>query len=390
MLLEDKLDVLLSTGGQLDATGEEAQLVPLLDAARQLAPLRAATPSPDFVGTLHEVLLARIAALRVGDEAEHAYVSGDAYTEPDLEIVRPVASRPTAPRRQRGSRAPARHGARWWQLAVAAMLCLFFGGVFLAAGASATPGSPLYGLHRWEQSFRAGVASSPADKVRLHLNYADGALQSYDALVAAHGDDAALADALATLLSEQQAAAQALSAVPPGGDHDILAGKLTDLGQRTRDDLHAALGRLDWTSRLQATAALGGLGEQVMVVTAARVSAGDDIPNAPWSIRVQGSGFVNGGIVLFGGQPGGEVVSVTPTLLVAEWTDGAPPRGVSVGVQNPDGTAAETINVSFQSDDSDDASATPSSTDTPNSPGGGVATPSSTAAMQSGTNRDIA
>ncbi len=391
MLLEDKLDVLLSTGGQPNATGEEAQLVPLLDAARQLAPLRAATPSPAFVGMLHEVLLARIAALRVSDEAERADVSGDAYTEPNLEIVRPVASRPTAPRRQRRSHAPAQRVARWWQVAVAAMLCLLFGGVFLAAGASATPGSPLYALHRWEQGFRAGVASSPADGVRLHLSYADGALKSYDALVAARGDDAALADALATLLSEQQEAAQALSAVPSGGDHDELATQLTNLRQRTRDDLHAALARLDWNSRLLATAALGGLGERVLVVSTARVSPGDDdIPNAPWSIRVQGSGFVNGAIVLFGGQPGGKVVSVTPTLLVAEWTDGAPPRGVSVGIQNPDSTAAETVNVSFQSDDSDDASAAPSGTGTPNSGGGGGATPSSTAAMKSGTNREIA
>lgn len=345
MLLEDRLEVLLSTGGLPDATGADVQLVPLLDAAQQLAPLGVATPSPEFTDRLRELLLARVATLRTGNVVEEADTYGNAYTEPDVEIVRPIASQPVTVGGQRGHRATRSAGARWWQVVVAAMLCLLFGSVF----------------------FASRPRPSPADMVHVHLTYGDNALQSYDALVAAHADDAALADALTALLSEQQAATQGLSAVPPGSDHDALAAQLIDFKKRARTDLHATLIRLDWASRLRATAALGSLGEQVLVVSSARISRGDDdIPNAPWRMQVRGSDFSSGAILLFGGQAGGTVISVTPTQLTAEWTNGTPSRGVSIGVQNPDGTAAETTNVRFQSDDSSDTNATPSGTGTPN------------------------
>ena len=340
MLLEDRLEVLLSTGGLPDVTGEDTQLMPLLDAAQQLTPLRVATPSPhsrtDFMNCSWSALLLCALVTCVADEAD---VYGNASTEPDVAVVRPIASRPIALRRQEANRASRPFGARWWQVAVAAMLCLLFGAFSLAVRQT----------------------SLPNDTVHMHLTRADNALQSYDALVAANADDTALADALSTLLSEHQAATQGLSAVLSGGDHDALAAQLMDFEKRARDDLHAALGRLDWTSRLRATAALGRLGEQVLTVSTVRITRGDDdIPNAPWRIQVQGSGFVSGAIVLFGGHVEGVISSVTPTDLVAEWTDGTPPSGVSIGVQNPDDTGAETSNISVHSDDGDDASATPS------------------------------
>ncbi len=358
MLPEDRLDALLSRGPAREATPTDEGLSRLLETAQRLEPLRAAAPRPIFAETLQDLILARAAAIRAGGDVTEPMAAAPGRSLSFGREGAPLRLPHLAPLRRR------RRSPLMWQVAAAAVLVFLLGGGFLAAGASAAPGTPFYGLHRWEQGFRAGLAPSPADKVSLHLSYADDALQSFDGTVADHGSDASLADALTTILSEQNAAAEELASVSSAAEHQALATQLASFSQQASRDLRAALPQIDWASRLRATTTLGGLGEQVPSVSSVRFTQGDDdVKNAPWHVQVQGAGFATGAILVVDGQPGGTVLSVTPTLLVAEWSNGAPPHGVSVGVQNPDGTAAQTGNVTFHSDDNDDA--------TPSAGGGG-------------------
>jgi hypothetical protein len=376
VLLEDRLDALLSNKDGSDPwlLPPADELAPLVMAAHRLDTLRTATPRAAFGDALHARLLAHAATLQTTEQMSQGNGAVVGATTVTRTRTLPWAER--LRRREAGSGPRRRFRSPLWRVAAAAVLLIFVGGGLLAAAASAAPGSPLYGLRRWEQDTRASLAS-PADRVRLHLGYAKDALHAYDGIVSHHAGDPAYSDALATLIAEEQAAARDLASVPAGGEHDDLARQLSALHQQTRADLHSALSQIGWEDRVSTTSALAALGEQVLVVASAHIrrdDGGSGHGTIAWRIEVHGSGFADGAIVMLDGRQVGVVVVVTPALVVAVVQGADPPSGAMIGIQNPDGTAAQTSNI--QRDASKGPEATPEDTMTPGgSHGGGRPTP---------------
>lgn len=406
MNLDDRLDTLLSASGQPNTSllpdDEDARaLAPLLAAAERLAPLREAQPSARFADQVERQMLARAAAGHMPNAPTRASgttamtdedgeaptvpvfvpngvpaVDGEAPTRLDMTI--PLWSR-AARTEQAGTARRARRGTRlpvWARMLAAACMLLALGSGLFVAAANAQPGTPLFGLHRAEQWVQV-VLASPADKARLHLQYAGDALAALDSAVARHSGDPAYSGALDTLRTELAAATSAIAALPAGQTHDTLAAQLATLQQRARPDLRAALPSLGWDDRVATTATLGALGENVPRVSGAAIHAiaGQDGQTAqgtthgtrPVQIVVSGSAFAAGARLVINGQPVGTVLAVTDGTLVAQVSlDPAAAHIVSIGVENPDGTAAQTTDVGHGAA----VTATPLPTATPTHHGG--------------------
>ncbi len=329
---EDRLDILLSAPGrggrEIPPAVDDAALAPLLSAVGRLREIGSQEPRSAFALDLERRLLAHASDL----------ARSDAYA--------PV------PQGQPARRAPlpitsARRPAPWWQtrlaqaVAAAALLLVGTGGL-LTAGAMAAPGSPLFGLHRWEQGVRVALDTSAADRARLHLQYLAGALTALDGEVARNAGGGSYRDALSTVRDEDGAAEHDIAAVTPGAEHDSLAAQLSGLRQREHTSLRAALKvPLEWSSRIQTTQALGGLGEQIPMISSVTLDHTGSGDGHIWRIVLVGSGYLPGAVLVADGRPVGTVQSVTATRLVAIWTgdDGGLSAG-DLGVLNPDGTAA--------------------------------------------------
>lgn len=416
MLPEDRLDELLArrnTGEQAPQDTSEATpgdaLLPLLEAASELDVLGTATPSAAFVESLRARLLAQAEALRA---AEQNTVEGFADpTLPESPIL-PGSDYPTLPGiwgsaetvkaaepEHNGSSAVVRNGAhpaapvapvapggrgagsrarrmprRLWQAVAAAVLLLGIGGSLLTTNAMARPGSPFYALYRWGQDVRVGLDTSPADRVRLHLSYAGDALSALNTIVAQRQGGASYRDALATLRDEDTAAAQGLAALSPGSERDTLAARLAAFQQTARQDLRAALNQLGWSDRVLTTTALGSLGEPVPVVASVQIAQTGSNGRGPdgdeWRAVITGAGFQSGAACIFDGQPAGTVISAGPTQLVVVWTGADSTTSGTFGVQNPDGTAAQTANIQHVTDDQSRNSGSPTATPATNDDGG--------------------
>jgi hypothetical protein len=395
---EDRLDALLSSHGKngriqadqpaangLNGHDENDGLQPLLDAADRLAELASVEPSSDFTDRLETRIFAQAALLEAQNRAESmlasaptlppeqdmaALVRDDAPTIPGSAWEAPYDEEATEadivplPLRRPNGATP-RGQTRWTRLlgpALAAALLLALGTATFTAAAAAGPGTPLYGLHRWEQGVQASMAGSAADRTRLHLAYAQDALTALNAAAARHETGAAYDDALATFRDEMSAATTNLDSTPASSDHNALAAQLAQVSAQGRADLHTALAVLPWSERVATTTVLAGIGDDVLHVTQVNMVYSGHGQHL-WQITVTGSGFQQGALLLVNGQPAGTVTSVTATILVAQMPgdDSAPLPG-SIGVANPDTTAALTSNISSHEQEDE---GTPSPQQTP-------------------------
>jgi IPT/TIG domain len=387
---EDRLDTLLSLPGvQRDDSEDLAELEPLLAAAALLTDLGGNEPTAEFSAQLEARFLdqvtearSRVDAISFGSDFT---LSGDTYlSQPGGDDLSRIGNDyPTLPNLQWQSASDAateadglsfqrqnavtrpRPGRVWrralWS-ALAAVLLLAIGATTFTAAASARPGTPLYGLHRWEQDIQVQLAGSAADRVRLHIGYAHDALAALDDAVLQRQFGASYDDALATFGDEASAAITGLGDVPAGATRDALAAQVAQVEAEGRADLHAALAALPWAERVSTTATLAAIGDNVLQVAQAEmVYAGHG--QHLWQVTITGAGFQQGARLLANGQPAGTVLSVTPTTLVAQLPgDDSGPLPVTLGVANPDDTAALTTRIdSHEQDDS----ATPASSLTP-------------------------
>ncbi|HKB49395.1 MAG TPA: hypothetical protein VKC57_16930, partial [Ktedonobacterales bacterium] len=198
MLPGDRLDALLVARTR-GTPAEEGELRVLLDTAALFEPLAAAQPDQSYADALESRLLAHASTL-----SAPGMFAATSPTPPAIESE-PAGAAPSAPIRNpaqphmRTWRVPRLRGSRvFWQALAAAVVLTFAGGA-MAVAAAAPPGSPLYGLHRLEDGVRVSLAASPADRTRLHLRYATGALVALDRAVAQRQGNPTYGDALATL-----------------------------------------------------------------------------------------------------------------------------------------------------------------------------------------------
>lgn len=345
MQIEDRLDVLLASRlsgspSQLDDNiAADEELAPLLRAFDELAPLREARPSEEFTRDLEVRLLAYAASLNAAPSATSLPQPVSRDNQSSTANTAPLASRSNA-RRRSISRS-------LWGIVAAAVLLLVIGASALTAfAASAGPGSPLFGLRRAEQNIRVQLASSQGDKVRLHLSFATEALAQVNSAVAQGSGDSTYTTALATFMSEQQAAVDALAALPSGSERATLTQQLTTLCTQARSDFHTALHSTSWTERVATTQALGALGETIPVANDATVIRLNGPNEHKVRLIVTGSGFASGARVTVNGQVVGTLISATSTQLVVEIdTTSFHDSFRTIGVSNPDGTAVVSAHI---------------------------------------------
>jgi hypothetical protein len=202
---------------------------------------------------------------------------------------------------------------------------------------AAPPGSLLFGLRRAEQSLRAAATGDSAAKVQLHLQYARQWLSAvHDAAKQGQGGDPYLS-ALQALREEDGAAASALATISSGTQRQALTGQLLHLRAEESATLGTALATIGWPERIATTQALDALGVAVPRITSAKL----DEKGESWHITITGSGFQPGAVLLVDGQAVTAETQVSLTQLVArvpQAHERATPH--TLGVGNPDGTAA--------------------------------------------------
>jgi hypothetical protein len=332
---EDRLDALLALhlhgGGSAGATLlEDDTVAAALAAADYLIGLRVVEPEETFARNLETRLLAHAQSLATVAPAVPA-IAAQQKARP-----RPPAPSPGGRRTSPRTRVP------WPLIAASLALVMGIGTITGVVAAAAQPGSPLYALHRWEQGVQVQLAPTAADRVHLHLANAHAALASLTAAVAHREGDPTYRDALATLQSEEHAAATALQTLPPGNERDNLTGQLQTLRQQERSDLYAALSGIAWPDQLVTTQALGSLGAAIPQVTSVTLKQLAPGGVRGWKVTITGSGFLPGAeLIGSGGTVVGQVTASGPTQLIVDISDSERhllARGA--GVRNPDDTAA--------------------------------------------------
>ncbi len=304
---------------------QDAELAPLMDAAARLEPLWTAQPDARFAQALQARILAKASERR-------------------RDMLAPVPAS-TARSEEAGRRVPPAlaHGRALLRpalVAAVALIALSIG--TLTAAAHAGPGNPLFLLHRLEQSVQVAAAGDNSDRARLHMQYARQWLAAVHDAAATHAGDPTYSSALQALRDEDTAAAQDIAQVPAGSDRDALNAELASLHGDERNTLRDALAGIGWPDRVSTTSALGALGVTVPRV----VNAKAVVEDGSWNISIEGSGFQPGAVLLVNGQPVGSAISSNDNELEARLpVDAFPGAPQSLGVGNPDGTAASTTNI---------------------------------------------
>ena len=356
----DKLDAQLSArltdnpGAIQTLPANSAETLAQLMAADVLAQWRAATPRADYANALEARMLAHAAViardvLRMPSPTPHGLAAARGASEPFMEPGRTSHKRGSRSRglaQQAGRRSRGIGSLRpLWSLAAAALLLMIGAGVVLAA-AGAGPGSPLYGLHRLEQNARVSIASSSSERVRLRLAYAQADLSAIDTALARHAAGATYTDALGAFQSDLQAIRADLPGLPAGAERDRLAAQFTALETQGRSDLFHGLPTLPWSDRVKTTTVLGSFGVPTPTVTTATMTRTLTPRERVIRIVVVGSNFQPGAVVIVNGEAVGTVLSQTSTQLVVQLDPTYPVTSAkTIGVSNPDGTAAETRDI---------------------------------------------
>jgi hypothetical protein len=233
-----------------------------------------------------------------------------------------------------------------WASAIAAILLVSVGSIFVAA-ADAQPGSAFYAVHRFEQGVQAQLTTNAAERVQLHFDNAQAALQAFDRAIARQQHGAELTDALDTFLAEHAAADTALAAVTDTASHAHLGVALDQQRAQGISDLRAALASQDWSLRIRLTQALGALNVAIPVVTQVTLTESSDSADSKGigritTVAITGAGFQPGAQFLLKGVPAGTVIFVSGDTLVAQVRAAAQAIASqgSIGLGNPDGTAA--------------------------------------------------
>jgi hypothetical protein len=239
------------------------------------------------------------------------------------------------------------HPALGVALSLFLVIILLGTGVVVVAAQVSNPDNPLYAIKRWIEQVPVSLSGSQTDQARLDLQYARDRLNSL-ADLADPAHDGEYQHALNDLDQKLTTAAQAINALPAGSDHDQLASDLAALKADARQTLQGLLLRLALPERLATTEELGRLGATVPHLTGVTVML-PTRPNGQATVSISGDDLQPGAELLVDGR----VVNATGTLrqgiyvFLLNWNGKQHPH--TVGIMNPDGTAAETTAIMLSS-----------------------------------------
>jgi hypothetical protein len=226
-------------------------------------------------------------------------------------------------------------------------LCLLLVGTSMleAAAQVSNPENPLYALKRWEQGIQISLPRSPETQAESDLQSARDRLNTLATLASpAHAE--AYRYALADFEQQLSTAASAIEVLPAKPDRARLRKELATLEADARQTLRGFLLQLAVPERLSTTDALGRLGDTIPHLLSVQIILPAQ-PNGRASINIAGDNVQQGAQLLvnnlvIGGQgsfPNGTYVFTIP------WSGDEHPQ--SIGILNPDGTAAQTTAITL-------------------------------------------
>ncbi len=274
---------------------------------------------PDFAGHLERRILLRNAALRGKKQSARGRLF---------------------PRLLRG------HPFFGVALSLCLLLLLLGTGVLVTAAQLSNPDNPLYAVKRREQHVQISLASSSESQARLDLQFARDRLNTLEGLAdPAHAQ--AYQQALMDLDQQIRAAVKAVNTLPAGTYHDRLASELATLEADARQALRRLLHRLTLAERLLTTGELGRLGDKVPLLKSVEIVLPAH-PNGHAIISISGDEIQPGAQLLVDSQLVEARSSFQNGLdvFVADLPGYQHPH--SIGILNPDDTAAETTAITLQ------------------------------------------
>jgi hypothetical protein len=302
---------------QLPVTDDE--VAASLAAAEMLTQLKEIDVPPEFASRLELSIRARTRGL--------ARQNG-AITP--LARPRTPASSPRFPRR------------RLWivELGIAAVLVLVYIGM-LTAFTRSLPGDALYGLKQAEQQVARTFAGDPQYRASVQIDQLRNSLVDLSTVVNDGRGDDAIKLALHVVAAETSDSQKAVAVLPAGTGREAAQRDLAGALAGEKGTLRHLLDHVDWPIRLAFTQQLGILGDPVPTVTRVVVRLQG---NGTLLITLTGTNFALHAGLIIDGRPGGVVSQSTPQQLVAFISRSAlSPGSHTLGVRNPDGTAAEIV-----------------------------------------------
>lgn len=252
---------------------------------------------------------------------------------------------------------PSRQRASWLVqrryrplLLAASVLCLFLTLtvllVLLMTTRTTSPASSPYPIKQGGQPAQLQSPTSTPDQAMLDLQAARIRLHALAGLAnPAHNND--YLQALASFDKQLTTATRTINALSPGTHRTQLLLQLSQLKSDARQQLRAWLPILTNAEGVATTAELGNLGAQIPRLSSA-IFILPVHPGGNATVRIIGSGIQPGARLLINGN----LYPVTGTpqngqiVFVLYWKSEQHPH--SLGISNPDGTVAQTENITVQ------------------------------------------
>ena len=313
---------------QLPVTDDE--VAASLAAAEMLTQREEIDVPPEFAGRLESSIRARTRGLA----RQNGAIAQQNGAITPLARPRTPASSPRFPRR--------RH---IWIVelgiaGIAAVLVLGYLGL-LTAYTRSLPGDALYGLKQAEQQVARTFAGDPQYRASVQIDQLRNSLVDLSTVVNDGRGDDAIKLALHVVAAKTSDSQQAVAIIPAGTGREAEQRDLAGAFAEEEGTLRHLLDHVDWPMRLAFTQQLGVLGDPVPTVTHVVVRIQG---NGTLLITLTGTNFAPHAVLIIDGQPGGMVSQSTPQQLVAFISSSAWSRGShTLGVRNPDGTAAEIV-----------------------------------------------
>jgi uncharacterized protein DUF5667 len=235
-------------------------------------------------------------------------------------------------------------------LSICILLFLLGTGALVVAAQVSNPDNPLYAVKRLEQHVQVSLSNSSENQAEMDLQSARDRLDTLAKLI---DSVEAYKEGIADLDQQISTASKAINALPAGRRHDRLVGELAAFEADVRSTLRRLLPKLAFPERLVTSSELGYLGDNVPRLKSVAIALPAH-PNGRATISISGQGVQPGAQLLVDGR----LVIVQGSLqnglyvFVADWVGNLHPQ--SVGILNPDGTAALTSAIILKTSDEHD------------------------------------
>ncbi|HET8854212.1 MAG TPA: DUF5667 domain-containing protein [Ktedonobacteraceae bacterium] len=223
-------------------------------------------------------------------------------------------------------------------------------GVLALAAQISDPHNQLYALKRWEQHLQIALASNAGEQASLDLQFARDRLTTLSDL-ADPTHAMAYSQALADLDQQVQTATAAIHGLPTGKQRKHLVSELASLQSDAIHLLRSLLPRLTLSERLRTTGELTQLGDHLPRLTSGILILPPH-PHGRVTISLAGSDLQPGAQLLVDGTPTGVTGLFQNSHLifvVVNWKGEQHPQ--SLGLIDPDGTAAQTTAMTIKTTD---------------------------------------